>query len=104
MGWYDNEPVPIILIGYTDQYEVDERYLSRFDAKTLAKKVFVRCEICKDLKEKRAHILCAVKRTWRKFLTPNSTGRRPAVVFVGLGMILLSFVGIISMAWMVFHR
>lgn len=103
-GWYDNDPVPMVVVGYTEPVEVDERYTSRFDEKSLAKKIFVRCEICKDLKGKRIHMLCFIKRKWKVLLTQNENGRRPRLVILGLVMILISFVGIITMGWVAFHK
>src|SRR5258708_38809460 len=76
-GWYDIEPIPMVVVGYTDPLEVDERYTSRFDGSKLAKTKFIRCVICKDLEGKRWHVLCAIKRKWRKILTPNATARQP---------------------------
>jgi hypothetical protein len=60
-GWYSNEPIPLVLLGQTDPVDVNPKYMDEFEAKDLSKKIFTRCEICKDLLEKRKHRLCSVK-------------------------------------------
>jgi len=61
-GWYGNEPIPLIVIGQTDPIDVNPKYMDEFEAKDLSKKKFKRCDICKDLLEKRKHRLCDFKR------------------------------------------
>lgn len=65
-GWYKNDPTPIIIIGYTDSYGVDENYLENSKKKDLSLKQFVRCKICKDLLEKRKHIFCVIKAWYQR--------------------------------------
>ena len=103
-GWYSIDPVPMVVIGYTELTEVDARYNSRIEEKNLTQSKFVRCTICKDRIGKRSHVLCNIKIKFNKFITPDSTGRRPYIIFLGLLMIGISFMGIITMGWMVFHR
>lgn len=67
-SWYGWQPAPLVVIGSTDPYEASPDYAKQFEPKDLSKKKFIQCNICKDLVEKRKHIICAVKFWWRKFL------------------------------------
>lgn len=60
-GWYSNDSVPMVVVGYTEPYEVDKDYLNHLEEKDLSKKKFTRCVICRDLLEKRKHRLCKIK-------------------------------------------
>lgn len=71
-NWYGNDRTPIIIIGYTEPYEVDENYLERIEREDLSKKKFVRCIVCKDLLEKRKHIKCTLKVYWEHFYTNHT--------------------------------
>jgi hypothetical protein len=64
-GWYGIDPIPVVVVGYTEPYEVDENYMDRFKEKDLSAKKFTRCLICKDLLEKRKHITCNIQAWWR---------------------------------------
>jgi len=55
----------MIVIGFTDVTEVDPKYFEKLEAKEISNKKFVRCLTCKDVVEKRKHILCTVK-NWIK--------------------------------------
>lgn len=68
-GWYTQDAIPLVVIGYTDAYEASPNYHDAFIEKDLSKKKFKRCAVCRDLLEKRKHTLCAFKagfKEWRK--------------------------------------
>lgn len=65
MGWYTSDPTPMVVIGYTEPYEVDKDYLDHLEVKDLSKKKFTRCPVCKDLLEKRKHIVCNIRAWWK---------------------------------------
>lgn len=65
--WYGFQPTPLVAIGSTDPYEASPDYAKNFEPKDLSKKKFVQCNICKDLVEKRKHVLCSIK-LWFKTL------------------------------------
>ena len=102
--WYGNDPIPLVIIGQTDPCDVNPKYMDEPNIPDLSKKTFIRCTICKDLLGKRPHPLCFVKLKWRKLCTQDANGRRPYLVVLGIFMIVLAFVGIITMGWFVFHR
>lgn len=60
-GWYGFEPIPLVVIGYTDPYEASPNHQDSFIEKDLSKKNWSRCTICKDLLEKRKHRICTLK-------------------------------------------
>lgn len=60
-GWYINDTVPLVVIGTTDAYEASPNYAKQFEPKDLSKKKFVQCGVCKDLVEKRKHVICSIK-------------------------------------------
>lgn len=67
-GWYDGETIPLVVIGDTDPYVASPNYAQQFEQKDLSKKQFVQCGVCKDLIEKRKHLLCQFKLWWKKQL------------------------------------
>ncbi len=66
-GWYSFQPAPLVVIGFTDAYEASPNYHDQFVEKDLSQKKFKRCAICKDLLEKRKHLLCMVKVNFKEF-------------------------------------
>lgn len=67
-SWYGFQPTPLVAIGSTDPYEASPDYAKNFEEKDLSKKKFVQCNICKDLVEKRKHLICGVKLWWKKLV------------------------------------
>lgn len=65
-SWYTNDPTPMVIVGYTEPYEVDKDYLEHLEPKDLTQKKFNRCNICKDLLEKRRHRICQIKSWWKQ--------------------------------------
>lgn len=66
--WYTTDPTPMVIIGFTEQYEVDKDYMERWAEKDLSQKVFTRCRVCKDLLGKRKHLLCMFKTSTKSFV------------------------------------
>lgn len=83
--WYVGQDIPIVVVGFTDAYEVDSDYMTRHAEKDLTKKSFKRCNICKDLLEKRKHNLCHFK-VWLKEL-----GKRHIEYVANITIVLKGF-------------
>jgi hypothetical protein len=64
-GWYGINPAPLVIVGFTDAYEASPSYMDSFVEKDLSKKNWTRCPYCKDLLEKRKHVLCNLKDYFR---------------------------------------
>lgn len=71
-GWYGSDSVPLVVIGDSDPLNIDKRY-GQNKEKDLSTKKFRRCDICRDLIEKRKHIICEFKR----FLDTITVGPAP---------------------------
>lgn len=53
-GWYAQDRIPLVIIGYTEQIEVRPDRVE----KDMTKKRFKRCDWCHDTIEKRSHWNC----------------------------------------------